>query len=80
MNTVYPVMEMPLGVKSIRMKLEELEKFCTEYRLPMFSLNVEEHCTSGVPFPVSNPWIKYFTLKWDWCIWASGPDEDQKEE
>ncbi len=76
----YTVLEMPIGLKSIRMELAELKRFCNQYHLPLFSLKVEEHVQNSISFPLERPWKKYFTLKWDWCLWASEPVEGTEKK
>jgi len=67
----YAVLEMPVGLNSIRMPLAELKRFCKEYKLPIFTLKVEVTINHGLDIPLANPYRKYFTLKWDWCLYAA---------
>lgn len=71
MTQTYEVLEMPVGLKSIRMNLEELKRFCKVEGLPLFCLKVEEQVQNGVSFSLQKPYRKYFTIKWDWCFWAA---------
>lgn len=73
----FAVLEMPMLAYGIRMDLTELKRFCKEYRLPLFCLRVEEEVDRGVSTPLRSPWRKYFTLKWDWYIWAAEKDEEK---
>lgn len=66
----FTVLEMPIGLKSIRMDVAELRRFCKEYKLPMFCLKAEVQVHNGVDFPLQNKYRKLFTLKWDWCLFA----------
>ena len=73
----FAVLEMPLGLKSIRMDVAELRRFCKEYRLPVFCLDVGEEVMGAAVFPLKSPWRKWFTLKWDWCLWAAEKIDQQ---
>lgn len=66
----FAVLEMPIGLKSIRMDVAELRRFCNEYGLPVFCISPEEQVINGVGFPLQNRYRKLFTLKWDWCLFA----------
>ncbi len=65
----YQVQEMPILKNNIRMELEELKRFC-ECGLPLFVLKVEETVHDGVPFPVHDPYCKWFTLWGEWGFYA----------
>ncbi len=79
----FEVLEMPPGVKNIRMDEEELRRFCNEHRLPVFRLKVEEPVQQGIHLPLDRLWRKLFTIKWDWVFWAAerieGMDEEPKK-
>ncbi len=76
----YQVLEMPVGLNSIRMDIAELRRFCKEYRLPMFCLDIRAHGVTGLSFPLENPYRKWFTLKWDWCLWAAEKLEEKPDD
>lgn len=62
---IYSVVEIPIDprVFTIRMEKTELQRFCKEQNLPLFSLEVEQTIRGPVwiPSEVKRPYVKYFT-------------------
>lgn len=66
-DDIFEVLEMHRPNNAARMELAELERFCKERRLPLFTIKIDEISLSGS----STPYRKCFTLLGDWCFWAA---------
>lgn len=62
---IYSVVEIPIDprVFTIKMEKTELQRFCKEQNLPLFSLEVEQTLLgpARIPSEVKRPYVKYFT-------------------